>query len=244
MATAVPRTASQDYNTATWRIASSLGVLLGISSMNHGVFEILQGDHPTTGYIIKALGPGFRWTVWTHGSEPAFTIVPDFLLTGILATLIGLLMIYWSLRRIHRPGGPSIFLLLGVTSFLVGGGMAQVLLFSLNWAAATRIRSSLGFWRWLLPAPVCRVLGKLWPWALAAAGVLFLAALEIAVVGYGPREPGQTQFLGKVLWRLALAIVLSLLLSFLCGFAHDVEARRRNAASLQPGTVQVRKLPL
>jgi hypothetical protein len=38
--------------------------------------------------------------------------------------------------------------------------------------------------------------------------------------------------------------VLSLLLSFLCGFAHDAEARRRNAASLQPGTVQVRKLPL
>ena len=244
MVTAPQKTALQNYNTATWRIASSLGVLLGISSLNHGVFEMLQGNHSTTGLVIKALGPGYGWTVWTHGSEPAFTIVPNFLLTGILATLIGPVMIFWSLRCIHRPGGPSIFLLLGVTSFLVGGGMAQVLLFTLNWAAATRIRSSLRFWCWLFPAPVGRVLGKLWPWALAGAAVFFLAALEIAVVGYGPHVPVQMELLGKLLWRLALAIVLSLLLSFLCGFAHDAAARRTDAASLQHGTIQVGKLPL
>ncbi len=227
LATALP-TAAPGYipNAATRVIVSTLGVLLGISSINHGLLETLQGNRPTPGVVVKALGSGYRWTVWTQGSEPAFTLVPNFLLTGLLATLIGLLMILWSLRFIHRSHGPTVFLLLGVTSFLAGGGLAQVLLFTLNWLVATRIRAPLGFWRWLIPQPLCRVLGRIWRWSLVAAAILFLAALEVAVVGYIPGVPGQTEILRRILiLRLAPAIVLSLLLTFLSGFAHDIEAR-------------------
>jgi len=101
------------------------------------------------------LSPFLRWSSagssghtvrhwWTQGSEPAFTLVPNFLLTGLIATFIGLLMILWSLRFLQKSYGPTVFLLFGVTSFLTGGGMAQVLLFTLNWLVATRIRASLG----------------------------------------------------------------------------------------------------
>jgi hypothetical protein len=214
------------HNAATRAIVSTLGVLIGIGSINHGLLETLQGNRPTPGLIVNALGPGYRWTVWTQGGEPAFTLVPNFLLTGLLATFLGLLLILWSLRYIQRPHGPTIFLLLAVTSFLVGGGVAQVLIFTSNWAAATRIRASLGFWHWLIPAPARRVLSGLWRWTVAAGTILFLAGLEIAVVGYVPGVADQTRIL-HVCWGILLVALALFLLSYLSGFAHDLEARAR-----------------
>ena len=226
MATALSSTApAQHFNTATRTVVSTLGVLLGVSSINHGVLEILQGNQPIHHHIIKALGPGYHWTVWTQGSEPAFTVVPSFLTTGILATIAGLLIILCSLRFIHKPHGPMVFLLLSIASFLVGGGLAQVLLFTVNWAFATRILASLGFWRVLLPRIVPRILVRLWPWTLTAGSFVFLAALEIATFGYIPGVAPETQLLHAILLWLGLAIIIFFLASFILGLAHDIEAR-------------------
>jgi hypothetical protein len=218
---------SPAHNTATRAVASILGILLGISSVNHGLLETFQGNRRTSGFFAKALGPGRSWTVWTRGSEPAFTLVHNFLLTGVLATIAGLLLIFWPLRFIHRRHGPTIFLLLSVTSFLVGGGLAQFLLFTLNWAVATRISAPLTFWRWWMPSSMRRTLGRLWRWTLAAEVVFFLAALEIATFGYFPGLPRDTQVLHRVLIQLGSAIILAFLLSMICAFALDVEARSR-----------------
>jgi hypothetical protein len=214
-----PPASSRPYNAATLAIVRTLGVLLGISSISHGLPEILQGNHTTPGLTVKALGAGYPWTVWKQGSEPAFTLVPNFLLTGILATVIGVLMILCSVQLIQRSHGPTVFVLLAITSFLVGGGLAQVLLFSLNWAVATRIHASLGFWRWRIPRPTRRILARFWRWPLVAGSVFFLAALEIAIFGYIPGVPGQRQILDRILWRLAGPIVISFLISVLFGLA-------------------------
>jgi len=215
---------SRNYNVATRRIVSTLGVLIGVSSINHGLLECLQGNRPTPGLLVKALGTGYPWTVWTQGGEPAFTLVRNFLLTGALATVAGLLLILWSIRFIDRSHGPSVFLLLAVTSFLVGGGLAQVALFTLNWAAATRIRALLGFWCWLIRPPARRILGRFWRWPLVCGTVLFLAALEIAVVGYVPGVSGRTRIL-HLHWGLAYVLLACWPLAVLSGFAHDIEAR-------------------
>ena len=215
-------------NAATRAVVSTLGVLVGIGSLNHGLLEMLQGNRPTPGLIINALGPGYRWTVWTQGGEGAFTLIPSFLLTGALASLIGVLIIVWSLRSIHTRFGPAVFLLLGVTSFLVGGGLAQVVLFTLNWAMATRIRASLNLSRRLLPPPLRHVLSRIWRWTLIAGTVLFLIALEIAVVGYFPGITDQTRLL-HTCWTILLVALGLYLLSFLSAFAHDVEARNATA---------------
>lgn len=213
------------YNAATRSVVSWLGVLLGISSINHGVMEMMQGNAPTPGLFVKALGPGHPWTVWVHGGEPAFTLVHNFLLTGMLATAIGILLIIWSVGFIDRRGGATIFLLLSIASFLAGGGLAQVLIFMLNWAAATRIRASLGLWQWIMPPALRTTLAKVWRPALIAAAISFLAALEIATFGYFPGLPQDTQALSRILWRLAAAIIAAVLLAILSGFAHDLEAR-------------------
>ncbi|MGO9777023.1 MAG: hypothetical protein ACLQGT_13965 [Terracidiphilus sp.] len=213
-------------NAATHTVVSTLGVLVGIGSIDHGLLETVQGYRPTPGLIINALGSGYRWTVWKEGGEGAFTLIPNFLVTGIIATLLGVLMILWALRFIQKKHGPAVFLLLGIASFLTGGGLAQVVLFTIVWGFATRIRAPLTFWRWLIPPPVRPVLGYLWPWTLTAATVLFLAALEIAIFGYVPGVTGQTQLL-HICWTLLPIALAFYFLSILSGFAHDIEAQMR-----------------
>lgn len=217
-------------NAATRTIVSTLGVLVGIGSIDHGLLETVQGYRPTPGLIINALGAGYRWTAWKEGGEAAFTLIPNFLVTGVLATSLGVLMILWALRFIQTKHGPAVFLLLGIASFLTGGGIAQILLFTIVWGFATRIGAPLRFWRWLIPLPVRPAFGCVWPWTLTAATVLFLAALEIAIFGYVPSVSSQTQLL-HICWTL-LGIALPLyLLSIFSGFAHDIEAQAR------PGSV-------
>ena len=213
------------YNAATRTVVSSLGVLLGISSINHGVLEMMQGTTPTPGSFVKALGPGHSWTLWVHGGEPAFTLVHNFLVTGVLATAMGILLIIWSAGYIKRRGGATVFLLISIASFLTGGGLAQVLLFALNWAAATRIHAMLGFWQWIMPALLRRILARMWWLTLVGAGILFLAALEIAAFGYFPGLPHDTRALTRILWGLAAAIIAAVLLAIVAGFAHDLETR-------------------
>lgn len=83
-----------------------VGVIFGLSGMTHGLAETLQGDKPTGSLLINAIGAGSSWTRWSEGFEGAFTIVPNFLLTGILAMLVGLAIIIWSLGFVHRRHAP------------------------------------------------------------------------------------------------------------------------------------------
>ena len=69
-------------NRATRIIDAAIGVMLGIAGMNQGFFETLQGNTPTNDLIIQAIGDAQQ--MWLFGTDKAFTIIPNFLLTGIL----------------------------------------------------------------------------------------------------------------------------------------------------------------
>ena len=211
-------------NSATGVIASALGVLVGIGSIDHGVLECLQGARPTSGLIVNALGPGYRWTVWKQGGEGAVTLLPNFLLSGIVASLLGVIMIVWALRRLHSHHGPIIFLLLGVASFLTGGGVAQVVLFTLTWAAARKINAPLELRRRILSEKVRSTLGRIWPWTLTASTILFLAALEIAIFGYVPGVSDQLELL-HICWKILGGALALYLVSLFSGFIEDAEAQ-------------------
>jgi hypothetical protein len=137
-------------NRATRIIVSTIGVVLGIAGMEHGFFETLQGNTRTDGLIIQAIGDAQQ--MWFYGTEEAFTILPNFLATGILAMLVGLAIIVWSVWFIHRKNGALVFGLLFILLFLFGGGIAaQIVFVPFIWAAATRITKPLNWWRRILP---------------------------------------------------------------------------------------------
>lgn len=173
-----------NLNHATRVIVATLGVIFGIGGMGHGFFEVLQGYTPTNGLIIHAIGEANR--MWAYGNEPAFTIIPNFLLTGIAAMLVSLAIIIWSAGFLHKKHGSLIFLLLFILSFLVGGGIGQVLFFTVGWAFSTRIHKPLTWWRKVFPAGMRKALAKLWLPFLMISSLLILYTLEIAIFGFVP----------------------------------------------------------
>jgi hypothetical protein len=211
-------------NRATRTIVSTIGVILGISGLNHGFFEILQGNRPTDGLLIDAIGPDH--IMWEHGGETAFTILPNFLLTGILAVLLGIAMIVWSVRFIDGRRGPLVFLLLNASLFLFGGGVAAPILFyPAAGIAATHIHKPLEWWRKALSARIRPVFARLWPYTLTVGVISMLVGLYIAITGH---IPGMSAADPDRILAIDLAIVFGgglgmFLISLVCGFAADIE---------------------
>jgi hypothetical protein len=209
-------------NRATRINVTTIGIIFGLSGMTHGLSETLQGNTPTGGLFINAIAAGSSWTRWSEGGEGAFTIIPNFLLTGILAMFIGLAIIIWSVGFVHKQHGPLVYLLLFIGLFLVGGGIGQVVFFIPAWAVATRIHKPLIWWRNVLPAGMRRGLAQAWPWLLMAASLLILTALVIAIFGYIPGVPDMDQVLTITLSLVGASLGFFLLAS-VAGFADDIE---------------------
>ncbi len=209
-------------NNATRAIASTLSIVFGISGMSHGFFEALQGNTPTGGMYISAIGEAQK--MWPHGNEPAFTLLPNFLITGIAAMLVGLAIIIWSLGFVHKKNGATILLLLFVLLLLVGGGVAQILFFPWIWLVSTRINKPLIWWRKILPGKIQLPLGKRWRWCLIISSALLIFVLEIATTGFVPAMNDPEAVLSVMLICLAAEAVI-LPLTFISGFSHDIAMR-------------------
>ena len=81
---------------ATKIIAASFGLFAGFGGLEHGYFEILQGNaRPQSMMIASIVAPCVPEEVW-HLCEPAMTILPNFLMTGILSMLLGLATMIWA----------------------------------------------------------------------------------------------------------------------------------------------------
>jgi len=206
-------------NRATKTIVSTIGVMLGIAGLNHGIFEILQGNKPTSGMIIQAIGPELN--LW--GTEEAFTIVPNFLATGILAILVSLAIMVWAVSFVHKKYGPTVFILLFVLLFLVGGGIGQVVFFIPNWLVSTCINSPLKWWRKVLPEGIRRGLAKIWRITLPISALSFLIGLFIAITGFVPGVMDDESILA-ICWSFVFGGGLGMyLLTFVAGFADDIQ---------------------
>jgi hypothetical protein len=212
------RSSFQDLN-ATRVIATTVGVVLGLSGINHGFFEFLQGNTPTNGLVIQAIGEAQRF--WELGTEEAFTILPNFLISGILSMLVGLTIVVWSLWFIQTKHGRTVFLGLFILLFLVGGGIGQIALFIPAWAFATRMDKPLTWWKEVLPRSLWPFLSKLWLITLVLSTIAILIGLEIAIFGYFPglTNPETIQNTAMI---FVLASALLNIISFIAGFGHDL----------------------
>ena len=209
-------------NKTTRIIVATLGSIFGLSGMSHGFFEILQGNTPTGGMFIAAIGEAQK--MWLHGDEYAFSLIPNFLITGIAAVLVSLAIVVWSIGFTHKKHGPTILFLLFVLLLLTGGGVAQIIFFPFICLVSTRILKPLKWWRKVLPARIHKPLGKLWPWCLAIVSSLFVFALQIAITGFVPGMSDPGKILSFTMLCLGLAAIL-LPLTFISGFAQDIAMR-------------------
>jgi hypothetical protein len=213
-----------DQLDATRLIATTIGVFFGLfSGVNHGFFELLQGDKPTNGLLIHAIGEGQRF--WPLGTEDAFTIIPNFMITGIVSMVVGVAIIIWSIWFLPTKHGRTVFLGLFILSFLVGGGIGQAFFFIPAWAFATRMGKPLNWWRKVLPRSTWSFLSSLWIVMLALATTLMTIGLEIAIFGYYPGlERPETIQNTAMLFVLSSAVLY--VISFVAGFGHELKRQQ------------------
>lgn len=81
---------------ATRVVASLFGIFAGFGGPEHGYFEILQGNVRPDSLMIASMGPPCEPEKVWNACEPAMTVIPNFFVTGILATVIGLITMIWA----------------------------------------------------------------------------------------------------------------------------------------------------
>jgi hypothetical protein len=202
-------------------VASTLGVLVGLAGIEHGFFEMLQGNVKPNGLLIDAIGPAQRF--WEYSSETALTIIPNMLLTGILAIIVGLSVTIWAAYYVDKKYGARVLLLLSIILWLVGGGFAPVFMAIFAYIAASRINRPLNWWRAHLPAFIRGFLAKLWPWSIIIFVVVFVVGVEIAIFGYPLLWFYSAEVTYSIQWALAYIMVVFWPLSILTAIAYDIE---------------------
>ena len=151
--------------------STSLGIYAGLLGAEHGIFELMQGSIPTGGLVIQAMGPACPAESMWHACFPAFTILPSYAASGVLATLFGLSVAAWAATCIQLRRGGLILLLLSVGMFLSGGGFVPLLTGILAAAAASTFRLPGGQRQRSIPHGLRRTLATFFPWTLLLIAV-------------------------------------------------------------------------
>jgi hypothetical protein len=199
---------------------STLGTFAGLAGIEHGIGEILQGSTAPAAIMFQSW-PRSELLRVLNG-EPAMSLIPSFLVSGILTLVLSLCFITWSILFVHRKHGGSIMMLLSAVLLFVGGGFGPPLLGIIAGAAGTRINAPLSWWQARFSPAVRKVLSKASPWIFTACVIAWLCMIPGSIlVGrlLSATEPANSTF---VLYFMLAAFGL-LPLAIIAGFARDME---------------------
>jgi hypothetical protein len=213
---------------ATRVVVSTLGALAGLMGIEHGIGETLQGNVAPDGTVISSW-PGSAFFS-TLGGEPAMTIIPNLLVTGILAILFSLVFLVWATLFVQRKHAGLALILLSIVMLLVGGGFGPPILGILVGATATRINAPFTWLHTHLPAGLGCSLGKLWPWSFSACIIAWLSlfpGLVLLDYYFGVDNP-------SLVYAFILGAFGFLGLTVFIGFAHDVPSEASKSILVPP----------
>jgi hypothetical protein len=202
---------------ATRAIVSTLGVIMGLGGIEHGIGEVLQGNTVPSGVVFPSWPDSAFFRV--VAGEPAMSIIPNFLVTGILAILFSLVFTVWVTMFIHRRNGGLFLILLSIIMLLVGGGIFPPIIGIMIGILGTRINTPLTWWRVHLPINLRQLLRKLWPWSFTVCIIAWLLLFPgISAIDYffGVNNPNLT-------YIIMLSAFGFLLLTIFTGFVKDAQ---------------------
>ena len=195
-------------------VVAAFGTLCGLTGIIAGIFEVLQGHNPTNGLVISTIGP--EYAMFRDFTYFAVTIVPSFMVTGILAIISSTLVVLWSVRYVQGKHGVLILLTLSLAQMLVGGGWV-IDLAIISCILATRIDKPLNWWRRNLPVNVRNWLIRLFPFSLVSYTLISLSMLVLTIIGVN------SEALIKLLEPLAAVMFLPILLLIFGGLSYDIK---------------------
>ncbi len=197
---------------------STIGVVGGFISMEHGFFEVLQGNIATNGIVIDAIAPGQGY--WEEGGEMALTLIPNFLVTGIIAIIIGILVIIWSLKFVDRKYGALGLLILQITQLLFGGGIAFFMLGVLISVVAITINKPLKFWRKMFSGSAGTYISKSWLISIVVSTIIFVLTIMGGMFGVPFLTPIEAV---DFLTTTGLIDLSLMIYTIIAGFAYNIQ---------------------
>jgi hypothetical protein len=204
-------------NNKTRIFASTFSAIIALAGLEHGIGEIFQGNAAPDQIMILSWPNAqfFR----SMGGEPAMTIIPNYLITGILALLVSLVLLIWTIGFVQRKNGGRVMIFLSIVLLLVGGGIFPPIFGILIGVVATRINMQAVYKKVNQPAGFQHFLAKLWPWSYAACIISWLLLL--------PGVPLIDRFaevdITKAMLVILLLVFSTLFLTMSSGFAYDKE---------------------
>lgn len=156
-------------------VAATFGIVIALAAIEHGIGEILQGNVAPPALIFPSW-PDSAFLAPLAG-EPAMSIIPNLLLTGVLTLAFACALLAWSTVGLSTRFGGAVLMLLAVGLLLVGGGLGPPLMLLILGAATTRIPNPLPWWRPRSPADPPPLISRLWRVALIASVLGYLALL-------------------------------------------------------------------
>jgi len=206
-------------NQKTRIFASTFGAIIALAGLEHGIGEIFQGYGALEGNMILSWPNSefFR----SLGGEPAMTLIPNYLISGIATFLVSLTLLIWAIGFVHRKGGGWLMILLSVILLLVGGGIFPPVFGILIGVVATRINVEAASPKVSRLAGFRPLLAKLWPWSYTACILSWLLLI--------PGVPLIDRFTEGDVTTVILVILLlvfgTLFLTIVSGFAWDIQVQ-------------------
>ncbi|MBN1778078.1 MAG: hypothetical protein JW811_08160 [Clostridiales bacterium] len=191
-----------------------MGLLAGIGGFIHGLGAALQGSTSTNGLWIKtwSSGPIFEYL----DGSPALTIVPNFLITGILAMLAALLLMYVTIACAKKKYGGLYIVSASAIMLLTGGGIISPIVGILAGSCVMGYQEvttgkPLGTWE--------KLLASLWPYLSAVTVIIVAFTAVVPMIFAGFAAPYYTK---SSTLTYAVPILLMIALNFLSRF-HDAK---------------------
>jgi hypothetical protein len=189
------------------------GILAGLGGIVHGLTEVLKGNMSTGSFYLENFG--------------AFSVIPNYLITGFATIAVALAITIWAIFFIHKRRGPNIFMALSILLFFVGGGVAQLLGCLITWGAATRINKPLTWWRRVMPENTRKRLARLWLTAFALGFLSLTVGIGIWIILLTPGAAHNNAFTNYLCWTFLLVGLIFLILTLISGFARDIQKQNR-----------------
>lgn len=204
---------------ATHLITATFGAVMAMAGIEHGIGEMLQGNVvPERVMILSWPDAAFFHMV---SGEPAMTIVPNLLITGILAIIFSLAYLIWSIFFVQRKNGGLVLILLAVIMLLVGAGIFPPILGIMIGILGTRINTPLTWQRSRLFEGLRSFLSVIWRWCYTFCIIAWLLLFPgLNMLGYFLRVDNAALTVSIILIAIG-----SLGITILCGLAHDAQRR-------------------
>jgi hypothetical protein len=198
-------------------VVAAFGILCGLTGIIAGVFEILQGNVPTNGFEISTIGSDYLMV--DDFTYHAITLIPNFLVTGILAIVISALVMIWSVKFVERKYGAAILFGLCISQMLVGGAWV-IDIALITCVLAIGINRPLTWWRTHLSKKVQQWFVRLFPLAVLSYAIISGVMLVLTVIGVN------SQILIDALTPLATLMFIPIMLMIFGGLAIDVQVSK------------------